>query len=79
MCDRFTCESNRIATINGKCSDLCQFSYKDIDHNGYVPKGIVVGDQYGDYIDFEFCLDCGKIQGKFPISDEKVRRAVEEA
>ena len=76
-CDK--CNSNRIAFINGKTSDMCQFAYKDIDVNGYVPHdGIIVGDGgYGDYINFHFCLDCGKIQGDFPISDEQVNKAIE--
>ena len=77
MCDNPNCKSDRIALINGKTSDLCQFSYKDIDVDGYVPQGIIIGDGgYGDYITFNFCLECGKIQGKFPISDKQVKEAV---
>jgi len=59
---------------------MCQFNYppKGIDVvNGYVPDLSVIGDEYGDYIEFEFCLDCGKIQGTFPISDEQVEKAIE--
>lgn len=78
MCDSPNCNSDRIAFLNGKTSDMCGFRYKDIDSCGYVPKGIVIGDEYGDYIEFEFCLDCGKIQGKFPISDAAVKRAVKD-
>lgn len=78
MCDSPTCNSDRIALLNGKTSDQCQFQYKDIDTDGYVPKGILIGDQYGDYIQFEFCLECGKIQGKFPISDARVNKAIKD-
>ena len=75
-CDN--CNSDRVAFINGKTSDMCQFSYKEIDKDGYVPRDLVIGqDGYGDYINFYFCLECGKIQGKFPISDEEVKAAVE--
>jgi len=78
MCDNPNCNSDRIASICGKTSDMCSFQYKDIDANGYVPQGIVIGeDGYGDYIQFKFCLECGKIQGNFPISDEQVERSVE--
>jgi len=76
MCDNPNCNSDRIAFLNGKTSDMCQFAYKDIDVNGYVPE-LVIGDEYGDYIEFHFCLDCGKIQGNFPISDEQVKKAIE--
>jgi len=78
MCDNINCESQRIASVNGKTSDQCQFVYKDIDVDGYVPKGIVIGDEYGDYLEFEFCLDCGKLQGKFPISDEQVQASIKD-
>jgi hypothetical protein len=78
MCDNPNCKSDRIAFINGKTSDLCQFQYKDIDTDGYVPNGIVIGEGgWGDYINFHFCLDCGKIQGNFPVSDKEVEKAVE--
>jgi len=74
-CDK--CNSERVALLNGKTSDMCQFRYKDIDTDGYVPQGIIIGDDgYGDYINFHFCLECGKIQGKFPISDKQVRESV---
>ena len=77
-CDK--CNGDRILSVNGKTSDLCYISYKDIDHDGYVPEGIIVGDGgYGDYINFDLCLDCGKVQGKFPISDEQVKSAIESA
>ena len=77
MCDNTNCDSERIAFLNGKTSDMCQFSYKDIDIvNGYVPRLAVIGD-IGDYIEINFCLDCGKIQGDFPVSDEQVEKAVE--
>ena len=78
MCGNPKCNSDRIAFLNGKTSDMCQFQYKDIDKDGYVPKDLVIGKNgYGDYINFHFCLECGKIQGEFPISDEEVEAAVE--
>ena len=79
MCDNPKCKSDRIAFLNGKTSDMCQFQYKEIDKDGYVPQGIIIGDEgYGDYIMFNFCLECGKIQGKFPISDAQVKAAVKD-
>lgn len=67
------CKSDRILSINGKCSDLFSMNYGEHNYDGYVPEGIVIGDGgYGDYIGFSFCLDCGRIQGKFPISESKV-------
>jgi hypothetical protein len=79
MCDNSKCDSDRVALVCGKTSDMFQFQYKDIDHDGYVPEGLPIGGKYGDYIDFDFCLECGKIQGNFPVSDETVKKAIEAA
>lgn len=70
-----TCGSDRIGHISAKCSDLSNFSYKEKEHDGYVPNNIEVGG--GDYIEFSFCLDCGRIQGAFPISEETVNESFE--
>jgi hypothetical protein len=35
------------------------------DYFGYVPSCLGVGE--GDYVEFEYCLDCGQIMGKFPV------------
>lgn len=59
------CSSERIMSATGKCSDTCGFSINGVDADGYVPKGIGIGG--GDYIKFNYCLDCGQIQGKFPV------------
>ena len=34
---------------------------------GYVPENLNIGG--GDYIEFTYCLQCGKIQGDFPITE----------
>lgn len=62
-----SCKSKRVASINAKCSDLCCWSIGDKYHDGYVPKDIGFKDKYGDYVEFDYCLDCGQIQGKFPL------------
>ena len=32
---------------------------------GYVPRDLGIGG--GDDVQFDYCLDCGQIQGKFPL------------
>ena len=74
------CNSERIMSVNGKTSDLFSCDGDGHDHNGYVPQGMVIGDGgYGDYIQFSYCLDCGQIQGQFPISKAAVTEAINEA
>ena len=59
------CGSTRIADVYGKCSDLCVVEIGDNEHDGYVPSDMGIGG--GDDISFNVCLDCGQIQGKFPL------------
>jgi hypothetical protein len=59
------CKSERVATINSKSSDLNFVTLGDKEYNGYVPDDIGIGG--GDYINFSWCLDCGQIQGEFPV------------
>lgn len=62
-----TCNSDRIMLVSGKCSDMCSYSYKGKNEDGYVPSDVGIGG--GDYIEIEYCLQCGQIQGKFPVHD----------
>lgn len=62
-----TCKSIRSARVSAKCSDLCNMSVQESDvvHDGYVPSKMGIGG--GDYVEFSYCLDCGQMQGKFPV------------
>jgi hypothetical protein len=59
------CKRNRVLTVNAKCSDCCDVHFDDNECSGYVPYDLNIGG--GDYITFDFCLDCGQIQAEFPI------------
>jgi len=61
----FKCKSDRLVEINAKSSDCNTLWNKDITYEGYVPMGLGIGG--GDYIEFEWCLNCGQIQGDFPL------------
>lgn len=62
-----SCKSDRIVSFSGKSSDCNAVSYKEAEIDGYVPDDIGIGG--GDYVEFSFCLECGQIQGKFPLPD----------
>lgn len=67
-CDK--CNSDRIISVSGKTADLCVTEYAGKEKDGYVPTDTPFGKGgYGDYIDFNLCLECGKMQGKFPARD----------
>lgn len=67
MCDSPNCTSERVMGVNAKCSDMCNLGY-EVNYCGYVPNNIGLGYE-DDYIEFDYCLECGKIQGRFPIED----------
>lgn len=59
------CSSARIVQISAKCSDLCYVQIGNRARDGYVPEDLGLGG--GDYLRFNSCLDCGQIQGTFPL------------
>lgn len=69
------CESDRIAHINGKVSDTFYAEMGDNEHEGYVPMDMGIGG--GSYIRFTYCLECGQIQGDFPLEETDVETGVD--
>ena len=75
------CESERVMCGGGKSSDMNHFYVGDraVWHDGssridrkpgvadYVPGGLNIGG--GDHIEFSVCLDCGQMQGKWPVPE----------
>jgi hypothetical protein len=59
-----------VLDASGKCSDCFGCSIGDSEHDGYVPEDIGLGG--GDYIDIKICLNCGQVQGKFPLPKSKL-------
>lgn len=59
-------ENQKIVRVNGKCSDMCHIMFPDgTESDGYVPRDINIGG--GDYLDFDYCMNCGKLVGDFPV------------
>lgn len=75
-----SCDSSRIASVSGKCSDLCfadvQVGDKTVEHDGYVPRDMGVGG--GEDVSITYCLDCGQIQGKWPLPPTELEESVDE-
>ena len=59
------CNSERVAEIGGKCSDRFHAYIGDRETSGYVDHDLGIGG--GNYIEFNLCLDCGQVQGEFPL------------
>lgn len=71
------CGSYRIASVSSKCTNSCFYKYEETETNGYVPPEMGIGG--GDYIEFDYCIECGQIQDNcFPIKSEAAREALED-
>lgn len=66
-CDHPDCRSERILQVSAKSSDCCGVTLNGVNHEGYLPKDLGIGG--GDYVEFRLCLDCGKVQGSFPLKE----------
>jgi len=63
------CGSERILSISIKCCDGFFANLKGKEYLGYAPDIRNIGK--GDYIKPKICLDCGQLQGDFPVKPIK--------
>lgn len=67
------CQSDKLAQISAKCSDMFFIQVDNEELRDYVPYNIGIGG--GDYVKFTYCLNCGQIQNldeKFPVPQETI-------
>ena len=64
-------KSNRIMSISGKTSDCFGANYLGKEYDGYVLSDVGIGG--GDYIELLYCVQCGQIQGQFPIEEKIIQ------
>ena len=70
------CNSERIAFVGGKSSDCSWGSVGTKEFEGYIPEDMGVGG--GSYIKVEYCLNCGQIQGEFPLPETELESSNED-
>ena len=77
-CD--SCGSKRIARMSADTGDGWVFDYEqhpdgNISIDGYFPHFEEFTKGKGSFVDVDFhlCMECGKFQGKFPITDERIK------
>jgi hypothetical protein len=77
-----SCGSKRLCRAEGKTCDSFSIQYRTCSGLNkeknccYPPRDVNIAKD-SDGMDITYCLDCGKIQGKWPISDEEMSKAVE--
>jgi hypothetical protein len=71
ICQR--CRNLRVISIIAHCNDCCLVSSPAQPQGlpGYQPCDIGLG-KNSDHIKMSWCLDCGQIQGKWPIPKAQV-------
>jgi hypothetical protein len=67
------CSSTRLASIWSHAADRHVVNIGDKEHCDYMPTDLGIGG--GDDCRFIYCLDCGQIQGKFPVPETKLERS----
>lgn len=75
-CDK--CDSIKLLEVYVQGRDTHHLDYKEMEIDGYMPEGLNLYGNYGDAIQFKLCMDCGKVQGKFPVSEEDIETAFKE-
>lgn len=61
------CESDRVLIIGGHGQDRFYATFQDYEKDGYAPHiENVCG---GDDINIEVCLECGQMQGTWPVKE----------
>ena len=59
------CNSKRIIGVSSHSKDMCIISVGNKEHDGYTPYDLGIGG--GDDVEFDLCLDCGQMQGTWPL------------
>ena len=53
---------------------MCSVDLAGRHEHGYVPRDLGIGG--GDDVQLAYCLDCGQIQGKFPLPPTQMEEMV---
>lgn len=59
------CQSDRVLGLLSHSRDLNCLEFKGQEHQGYLPP--VNNICAGDDVEIDICLECGQIQGTFPV------------
>jgi hypothetical protein len=65
------CKSERIVDTSGHFRNVI-VTLDHLEVDGTIPDDLGLGG--GDYVRFSFCLDCGQMQGRFPVPPSLIER-----
>jgi len=58
-----------MVSAQAKASDLHYVTYKGKAEDGYLNGELGIGS--GDYLEIDYCLNCGQIEGQWPLPEPK--------
>jgi len=61
------CNNARVLSVHNHGRDCNVFRINGHEHEGYVPADLGIG--AGDDVEFSLCLNCGQVQGKYPLEE----------
>lgn len=67
-----TCNSTRLIGVSSHSKDMCVISVGNKEHDGYAPYDMGIGG--GDDVEFDLCLDCGQMQGTWPLPTSSLEK-----
>jgi len=67
------CDKQSIMKVMGPCNSKCHIIYPDgiESHNYGVPSDMNIGGDW--FLNISYCINCGKIVGKFPVKMPRKR------
>jgi len=70
------CRSERLLSVHAHSRDCSAFLIGGNEHVGYVPGDLGLGK--GDAVEFTMCMDCGQVEGNFPLPQAEIERGTDE-
>lgn len=70
------CTSPRILNVYAKCNDMFVAKINHHVYEGYVIEGVDPIRGSSDEVGFSVCLECGQIQGNWPVPELPLERGM---
>ncbi len=83
QCQRDSCKSFRIVTIEARCKDMCTvvMDFDDLvkEVTSYPPSDMGFSSN-GDSVEISYCLDCGQVHGSnWPLPETYFEKPAEDS
>jgi hypothetical protein len=70
------CRSQRLVSVLSHAADRHLVKMGNVEHCDYLPKDMGIGG--GDDNHFTLCLNCGQVQGAWPVAETQIEKKKKE-